>query len=372
MASRCPGVPFFLVCALGIFSPAARSTLQDAHAIPVQPGWNLLSLPLRVEGGDRDSLFPSGISPAYGFSGSGGYQPLDTLEDGIGFWLKFASAGTVPVEGTFLFSDTIPVRAGWNLIGSLSLPVPADSVRNRTPGLTLSEFFRYVAGAGYEEADTLLPGHGHWVKASSGGALMLRSPDGLPCPGGASVDYGGKVYHTVQVGTQCWLREHLDVGAMIAGSLEQTDNDTIQKYCYDDNPADCAAYGGLYQWNEAMQYDTSEGVRGVCPAGWHLPTAAEFQTLAAAAGGDANALKRQDQGSGPGRGTNTTGFSALLTGARSFTGTFLNLGLYGVLWTSTRSIPGYARGIGLHHDDAVIYPGDGDRRIGFTLRCIRD
>ena len=61
----------------------------------------------------------------------------------------------------------------------------------------------------------------------------------------------------MQIGSQCWLRENLDVGTMVLGAQEQTDNGTIEKYCYDDNPANCATYGGLYQWNEAMQYDTT-------------------------------------------------------------------------------------------------------------------
>jgi hypothetical protein len=38
-----------------------------------------------------------------------------------------------------------------------------------------------------------------------------------PCPGIATVDYGGQIYHTVQIGSQCWLKENLNVGTMILG-----------------------------------------------------------------------------------------------------------------------------------------------------------
>jgi len=82
----------------------------------------------------------------------------------------------------------------------------------------------------------------------------------------------GKTYNTVLIGTQCWMRENLNIGTRIDGSQNQTDNGTIEKYCYDDLESNCDIYGGLYQWDEAMQYVTTQGVQGICPAGWHLPT----------------------------------------------------------------------------------------------------
>jgi uncharacterized protein (TIGR02145 family) len=33
----------------------------------------------------------------------------------------------------------------------------------------------------------------------------------------------------------------------------------------------CDIYGGLYQWDEMMQYVTAEKTKGICPTGWHLP-----------------------------------------------------------------------------------------------------
>ena len=73
--------------------------------------------------------------------------------------------------------------------------------------------------------------------------------------------YAGKTYNTVQIGTQCWLRENLDVGTMVLGAQTKPTTSTIEKYCYNNNPVNCATYGGLYQWNEAMQYDTPREYR---------------------------------------------------------------------------------------------------------------
>ncbi len=93
-------------------------------------------------------------------------------------------------------------------------------------------------------------------------------------------------YNTVQIGTQCWFAENLNVGIMInsenGGAYyngEQTDNSIIEKYCYDEDVANCDTYGGLYQWNEMMQYVTTEGTQGICPIGWHIPTDGEYKTL---------------------------------------------------------------------------------------------
>jgi uncharacterized protein (TIGR02145 family) len=114
------------------------------------------------------------------------------------------------------------------------------------------------------------------------------------------ITYAGQTYNTVLIGSQCWLKENLNLGTRIDGSSDQTNNSTIEKYCYDDNDANCTTYGGLYQWNEAMQYVTTAGTQGICPTGWHIPTYAEFQTLVTAVSNDGNALKAIGQGGGSG------------------------------------------------------------------------
>jgi hypothetical protein len=112
---------------------------------------------------------------------------------------------------------------------------------------------------------------------------------GQPCPG---MPYftdtrDGKVYTTVYIGTQCWMKQNLNIGTRIAGAGNQTNNGTIEKYCYDDNESNCDYYGGLYQWNEMMQYTTTQGVKGICPKGWHLPTNNEWNVLSTFLGGSA-------------------------------------------------------------------------------------
>jgi len=194
------------------------------------------------------------------------------------------------------------------------------------------------------------------------------------CPGTPTVTYAGKTYNTVQIGNQCWLKENLDVGTMIPGIDEMANNGIIEKYCYNNNPTNCETYGGLYQWNETMQYSTTPGVQGICPPEWHIPTWEEFNTLKGAVGGDGNALKREDQGIGGGQGTNTSGFSALLAGFRDDDGgSFGGLGYYTTFWSSTEG--GSAAGAGvlfLGYDNGVIGLYYGTKTDGFSVRCLKD
>jgi hypothetical protein len=88
-----------------------------------------------------------------------------------------------------------------------------------------------------------------------------------------------KVYQTVQIGSQCWLASNLNYGTTIASSQDQRDNCIPEKYCYNDNPINCTNNGGLYQWDELMQFDETTADQGFCPPGWHIPTENDWNTL---------------------------------------------------------------------------------------------
>ena len=354
-------------------STAATRSSTTAHWVVVTPGWNLLSLPAGVANCSTHALFPTATSPAYVFEPVAGYVVRDTLRPGEGFWLRFGTADTLLVHGESLLEHSVDVDSGWNLVGAISVPINAPSNHWPWGGWLASEFFRYVPGVGFQ-ADTLLrPGTGYWVKASGPGSISMVVPGGGPCAVTPTVEYEGKTYNTVQIGTQCWLRENLDVGTMIPGAQDQTNNGTIEKYCYNDDTIFCATYGGLYQWDEVTQYDTTQGVQGICPPGWHVPRLAEFQTLSSTLGDDGNALKAVGQGADSGAGTNTSGFSALLAGNRGFLhGYFYELGSSGFFWSSTQYDGPYSHYLVLNIDDAYVGLPRTLKYHGFSVRCLRD
>ena len=198
---------------------------------------------------------------------------------------------------------------------------------------------------------------------------------GTPCPGTPTVSYAGQTYNTVLIGDQCWLKENLNVGTMIQTADNQSDNSVLEKYCYDNNEANCYTYGGLYQWNEAMQYTTNEGAQGICPEGWHIPTLAEFETLKATVGDDANSLKAVGQGSSEGAGKNYSGFSMLLNGVRYYggtqDGTSQQLGITGEIWSSTVGGLG-ANGLHVDNNTNIISIGGNYKNHGWAVRCIKN
>jgi uncharacterized protein (TIGR02145 family) len=189
---------------------------------------------------------------------------------------------------------------------------------------------------------------------------------------GDTISYAGKIYNTVKIGAQCWFKENLDVGIMIdhyTAADTQKNNNVIEKYCYDNLTTNCNYYGGLYQWDEAMQYSTLEGAQGICPDGWHIPTAAEFGVLLSTVNYDGNSLLSIGQGIGTGAGTNTSGFSALLAGAGS-NGIFELLSAAGIFWSSTE-IATIAKCLFIEcHGVLDIF--NSSKKSGFSIRCIKD
>jgi uncharacterized protein (TIGR02145 family) len=191
--------------------------------------------------------------------------------------------------------------------------------------------------------------------------------------GGPNIDGGGAYYNTIQIGTQCWMKENLNNGTTIDTSLNQTNNSIVEKYCYENNSAYCTTWGGLYTWDETMQYVTTPGTKGICPTGWHIPTLEEFETLSIAVGGDGNALKTIGIGVNGGVGTNTSGFSALFSGFIDNFSESRNGGNSFYSWSSSErssdSLPEYLR---LDFDVSTIFQIWNLKEFGCSVRCLKD
>ena len=196
-----------------------------------------------------------------------------------------------------------------------------------------------------------------------------------PCKGTHTIDFAGKTYHTVRIGNQCWLKENLDAGTTIKGVDSLKNNGIIEKYCYNNDSTNCNKFGGLYTWDEAMQYATTPSAQGICPSGWHIPTSTEFVTLtkSSAVRGNCNRLKAKGQGKKHGIGTDKSGFSALLSGFRSDKDrTFSDIGNGTYFWSSTENGPLIVVHVSLYSFESDIYHGNGNKVDGFSVRCLRD
>jgi uncharacterized protein (TIGR02145 family) len=178
------------------------------------------------------------------------------------------------------------------------------------------------------------------------------------------------------------MAENLNVGKMIistSGGQPQTDNDTIEKYCYSNNEDSCDVYGGLYEWNEAMQYILVQGTKGICPTDWHLPDWTEWNALGSFLGGLTYAgAKMKEAGlahwNTPNTdATNESGFTALPGGYRSYTdGTFWLRSFMGYFWISSQYDATRAYWSLLYCDQAYLGIGDVEMDLGISVRCLKD
>ncbi|MBN1338986.1 MAG: hypothetical protein JXA03_06675, partial [Bacteroidales bacterium] len=202
----------------------------------------------------------------------------------------------------------------------------------------------------------------------------------------------GKKYSTLSIGTQCWMGENMNTGTMLNGNEEQENNGIIEKYCYDNDSANCGEYGGLYKWDEAMQYVTTEGSKGICPptGGWHIPADEEWKMLEGAVdsqfdypdsewdgtgwrGFDAGLnLKTTTGWYGGGNGTDLFGFSAKPAGFRNTGGDFQSLFEGTFFWTSKeyQLVDKWRRGYDWNHESSNRYYVS--KYYAPSVRCIKD
>ena len=119
------------------------------------------------------------------------------------------------------------------------------------------------------------------------------------------------------------MAENLNVGEMVRGFKDQKDDSKIERYCYDNDTANCDRYGGLYQWAEMMGFNDScntkscahliqENHQGICPNGWRLLTYDDFYIIVNS-NGNQDGVKGTRSTFGFG-GSNDTGYSLVGAG----------------------------------------------------------
>jgi uncharacterized protein (TIGR02145 family) len=198
-----------------------------------------------------------------------------------------------------------------------------------------------------------------------------------------SLIHNGYNCKTVIIGTQEWFAENLQTSIYNDGIAISniTDSTTWAKmtsgaYCFYENNAaiNQSTYGALYNW---YAVDTKK----LCPAGWHVPTDADWTVLVTYLGGESVAGgKMKEAGTAhwvsPNTGaTNTSNFSALPGGFRSNgynDGAFGSVGIVGNWWSSTQGNRAGGWGRHLYHLSAGVSRNNFDKSLGFSVRCLRD
>lgn len=184
----------------------------------------------------------------------------------------------------------------------------------------------------------------------------------------------GNAYATVQVGSQCWMKENLRY-------------DAGTNWCYYNDPVNCVTYGRLYSWNTIMNGASGSntvpsGVQGICPEDWHVPSDAEWCELTTFIdntincdtsgynGTDGGYSMKSDWGwSSGGNGSDAFGFSALPAGCMGIYH-FDDLHLYTYFWSATEDYPGFALLMKLNYGLPTVGRYFSLKNRGYSLRCL--
>jgi uncharacterized protein (TIGR02145 family) len=203
-------------------------------------------------------------------------------------------------------------------------------------------------------------------------------------------DIDGNVYHTVTIGKQVWMVENLKTtkyqnGDPIQEVIENAEWKSLTSgaQCVFKNDLTFSEKNGrLYNW-----YAVIDG-RNIAPKGWHVPTEADWSTLNSyvaynlgISGTIAKSLASNvDWPNYIVLGTvgndlsknNSSGFTGLPGGTRSFAGKFDNVVSDGKWWTSTESNKRNAWYRSLSYGNSVLIRMDFDKKSGYSVRCVKD
>ena len=220
----------------------------------------------------------------------------------------------------------------------------------------------------------------------------------------------GKVYKTVKIGDQVWMAENLNYADSV-----KTPSLIGRSTCYDDDPDNCNITGRMYSWVATIDsvalatdaenprecgpgnYCELEGIQGICPVGWHLPSRDEWETLIETAGGiylAGDPLKSRsgwfsyemedEDAIASGNGTDDYGFSLLPAGnygtsAGPKENGFSGIGFRANLWNSNWSIVGVSLYGVVGVDGRIEFCRVDERErltcndsFRFSVRCVKD
>ncbi len=310
---------------------------------------------------------------AGGFMAKEDKARLDGIEDGAQVNVQpdwEATSGDAQILNKPVAISDFSLDAGSGNITNLADPV------NGQDAVTKSYVKLRVSVTG----DTLFLGSGQYVVIPG---LTLANP--YFSTGEPVTDNAGNEYPTVIIGLQKWMAENLKTTEYNNGDpIHYPGDDENEPFWEDCSTGETGAfawyenddsykdmYGALYNW-----YAIADN-RGICPAGWRVPTRGDWEELQEYVGGsnimgerlkstrtDPDPHPRWDS---PNVANNETGFTAFPGGQRTEDGSFDNLGVQGYWWSSTE----YFRIRTAHGHGGMWGWISEETRSGYSVRCIK-
>ena len=190
----------------------------------------------------------------------------------------------------------------------------------------------------------------------------------------------GRKYSVVPIGDQIWMAENLQATKFLNGdaipfvtdNLTWSTSTTAASCNYNNDQATANIYGKLYNFYAVVD------PRKICPAGWHVPSDAEWTTLTTFLGGESvSGGQLKETGTSHWLSPNTsaanaTGFTALPGGYRYLVGDFYSIGITGYWWSSSENSSTYGWYRYMGSDYSNVHRYSYFKLDGFSVRCLRD
>lgn len=192
----------------------------------------------------------------------------------------------------------------------------------------------------------------------------------------------GQKYTYVTIGTQTWMAENLNFVPTVESG---------QSWCYAgsspvQSTSPCSERGRYYRWNAALNKTRSScgygascsystPIQGSCPAGWHIPTRAEWNTLISFVQTEYSnavyALRATTTWTTSDNATNDYGFDLKAYGSNPYSnGSFSNVGSRADYWTADQysSNNGYY----IYFSSSSSTTEYADKDDARNIRCVKD
>lgn len=209
------------------------------------------------------------------------------------------------------------------------------------------------------------------------GLVEVGQPE-FVCGVDSLIDVDGFKYPTVLLGDQCWTA--VNIRTMHKPDWDPNDNSLDEseflingRFC---DGLKCNGNAGAhYTWDAAVNgKHSSEMVQGIAPAGWHIPSRAEWKALndwlkIAGNGGDGTNVPNKIRGE-----NSSSGFDALYAGNWGY-GVFT--GDLGAFWTSTEYLDADGNSTGeayyrLVNQFPLLGEGHDIVEKGLSIRLVKD
>lgn len=269
-----------------------------------------------------------------------------------------------------------PLQANWTLTDASGRVVMSGTGLGRKTDVPVGSYRLTTRASGYQDKVEAIRIEKNVVTTKTI-ELVVGAPTPTPTRRVESLacvlpikDIDGNTYKTVQIGTQCWMAENLRTSKYrngnpipnVTGNSQWGSLTTGAWAHYDNRTANETVYGKLYNWHAVADR------RNVCPTGWHVPSDAEWTVLSNFLATDVGFKMKATTFEG----SNASGFNGLPGGNRGTGGTFFDVGSYGYFWGSSEYFSVLSRGRNLTRLNSDLDSSDNGKRLGFSVRCVRD